>query len=108
MHPILFLKYGCDSGLIRIKGVSDETIQWKLFPFSLTGKAKYWYKLNVGRVQGDWEKLCNQFLLKFFPISKVVNLQMEVLIFRQLKEESLGESWDHFTNLSSPGQTFLF
>jgi hypothetical protein len=29
----------CD--LIRIKGMSDETIQWNLFPFSLTGKAKH-------------------------------------------------------------------
>jgi hypothetical protein len=25
---------------LRIAGLSDETLRWKLFPFSLTGKAK--------------------------------------------------------------------
>jgi hypothetical protein len=82
----------CD--LIRIEGLSDETIQWKLFLFSLAGKAKHWYKLNVERAQGDWKTLYNEFLSKFFPISKVVALRIEVVAFRQLEEESLTESWD--------------
>jgi hypothetical protein len=76
--------------------MSDETIQWKLFPFSLTGKAKHWYKVSVERVQGDWKTLCNTFLSKLFPISIVNDLQKEVLTFRQLEEESLAKSWDRF------------
>jgi hypothetical protein len=28
---------------LHIKGMSDETLRWKLFPFSLKGKAKIWY-----------------------------------------------------------------
>jgi hypothetical protein len=91
----------CD--LIRIKGMSDETIQWKLFPFSLTGKAKHWYKLNVECAQGDWKTLCNEFLSKFFPISKVNDLRKEVLTFRQLEEESLAKSWDRFIDLTLIG-----
>jgi hypothetical protein len=83
--------------------MSDETIQWKIFPFSLTGKAKHWYKLNVQRAQGDWKTLCNEFLSKFFPISKVNDLWKEVLTFRQLEEESLAKSWDHFIDLSLIG-----
>ena len=35
-------------------------------------------------------------MLCFFPISKVVSLQKEVLNFRKLEEESLGTSWDRF------------
>ena len=35
----------------------------------------------------------------FFPISKVVSLKKEVLNLRQLEEESLGTSWDHFNEL---------
>ena len=29
----------CD--LLRIEGMSDEKLKWKLFPFSLTGKARH-------------------------------------------------------------------
>ena len=36
--------YAC----LRIAGMSDETLRWKLFPFSLTGKAKRWYNLIIG------------------------------------------------------------
>jgi hypothetical protein len=38
---------------LRIAGMSDETLRWKLFPFSLMGKAKRWYNLTIGSRQGD-------------------------------------------------------
>ena len=47
--------------------------------------------------------LCSKFCLRFFPISKVVNLRKEVLNFRQLEEESLGTSWDRFNDLIITG-----
>jgi len=31
----------CDC--LHIEGISDETLCWKLFPFSLKGKARQWY-----------------------------------------------------------------
>ena len=62
--------YAC----LRIAGMSDKTLRWKLFPFSLTGRTKQWYSLTVGSMQGDWETLCSKFCLCFFPISKVVSL----------------------------------
>ena len=43
--------YAC----LRIIGMSDKTIRWKLFPFSFTGKAKTWYSQTIGSVQEDWE-----------------------------------------------------
>ena len=67
---------------LRIAGMSDETLRWKLFPFSLTGKAKHWYNLTVGSGQGDWEALCSSFCLQFFSIYKVVKLRLEVLYFK--------------------------
>ena len=73
---------------LRIEGMSDETLRWKLFPFSLTGKAKCWYKLTIGSRQGDWEALCSSFCLYFFPISRVVSLRLEVLTFKQ-EEKSI-------------------
>ena len=83
--------------------MSNKTLRWKLFPFSLTGRAKQWYSRTVGSMQGDWETLCSKFYLRFFPISKIVSLRKEVLNFRQLEEESLGISWDHFNELIITG-----
>jgi len=54
-------------------------------------------------MQGDWETLCSKFCLHFFPISKVVSLQKEVLNFRQLEEESLATSWERISNLVTIG-----
>jgi hypothetical protein len=36
--------YAC----LHIAGMSDETLQWKIFSFSLIEKAKRWYKLTIG------------------------------------------------------------
>jgi hypothetical protein len=33
---------------LRIAGMSDKTLRWKLFPFSLTGGAKQWYRQAIG------------------------------------------------------------
>ena len=82
--------------MLAYRGMFDKNIRWKLFPFSLTGRAKQWYSQTVGSMQGDWEMLCSKFYLHFFPIAKVVSLRKEVLNFRQLEEESPGTSWDHF------------
>ena len=79
--------------------MSDETLRWKLFLFSLMGRAKQWYSQTVGSMQGDWETLCSKFCLRFFPISKLVSLRKEVLNFRQLEEESLGTSWERINSL---------
>ena len=81
----------------------DKTIRWKLFLFSLMGRAKHWYSQTVRSMQGDWDTLCSKFCLRFFPISKVVSLRKEVLNFRQLEEKSLGTSWDHFIELIITG-----
>ena len=36
--------YAC----LRIVGMLDETLRWKIFPLSLIGKDKHWYKLTIG------------------------------------------------------------
>jgi hypothetical protein len=44
-----------------ITGMSQDTLKWKLFPFSLTGRAKQWYSLNVRSMEGEWESLWKAF-----------------------------------------------
>jgi hypothetical protein len=83
--------------------MSDETLRWKLFPFSLKGKAKTWYKRTVGSKEGDWEALSSSFCIDFFPISKVVNLRTKILTFKQEDSESLATSWERFHLLTNSG-----
>ena len=51
-------------------GLSDKTLRWKLFLFSLIGRAKQWYSLTIGSMQGDWEMLCSKFVYVSFPSLK--------------------------------------
>ena len=53
---------------MHIQGMRRVTLKWKLFPFSLTGKARRWYSRYVGSVDGEWEKLQAKFCLTYFPI----------------------------------------
>ena len=85
-NPYLHLReFDQTCSCLHIVGMSDETIRWKLFLFSLTGTAKSLYYLTVDRVKGDWETLCSEFCQKFFPTFRVISLRAEVLTFRQLE-----------------------
>ena len=42
------------SDCLRIEGISDTTLCWKLFPFSLRGEARQWYNQKVSQQRGEW------------------------------------------------------
>jgi hypothetical protein len=48
--------------------MTQETLRWKLFPFSLKGKVKQWYTHVVESTKGDWDELKDKFCLAFFPV----------------------------------------
>ena len=58
-----------------IPGISQETLRWKLFPFSLVGKAKQWYTHNVRGTIHDWEELRDDFCLSFSSASHTASLR---------------------------------
>ena len=35
---------------LHIAGMSVETLRWKLFPFSLMGRAKHWFNQTIGSI----------------------------------------------------------
>jgi hypothetical protein len=86
-----------------IRGMSHERLKWKLFPFSLTEIAKKWYTQTVRGAKGHWEVLRNKFCLAFFPESRLVDLRMEVLGFKQKEKETLGAAWAQFLDLNMSG-----
>jgi hypothetical protein len=91
----------CD--YLRIEGMSDQTLRWKLFPFYLKGKARQWYDKAIGKQQGDWGSLRSNFCVDFYSISQIVDLRVKVLTFKQEPSESLASSFNRFTTLLASG-----
>jgi len=89
---------------LNISSMTHETLKWKLFPFSLSERAKQWYAHTVISVNGGWDELRDKFCLAFFPISRIITLYLEILTFQQKEKEILGAAWARFSSLiaSSP------
>ena len=83
--------------------MAQETLRWKLFPFSLAERAKQWYAHNVGNVNGEREELRDRFCIAIFPISRIASLRKEILDFHQDEKESLGVAWARFSKLTHAG-----
>ena len=56
---------------IIIKDVAPESIRLRLFPFSLSGKAKQWFYKDKESVT-TWDKSSMAFLAKFFSMGKTM------------------------------------
>jgi hypothetical protein len=78
---------------------SDETLRWKLFPFSLEGKVKIWYSRTTPSKEGTWEALCSSFCMDFFFIHKIIHLHLQILSFTRKDNETLVAVWECFDNL---------
>ena len=72
--------------LLIIPGMTQHTLRWKLFPFSLTGGARIWYNRTARGVGGDWIQLKDEFCLFFYPISKVIAHRNQLMTFEQRNE----------------------
>jgi hypothetical protein len=42
-----------------------------------------------------WEKCCNTFLTKFFPLGKTNALRNKISTFQQLIDETIADAWEH-------------
>jgi hypothetical protein len=88
---------------LSFSGMTQETLRWKLFPFSLTEKAKQWYTYAIGSTNGDWKELKDKFYLAFFSMSRIVSLPRAILDFEQYEKESIGVAWAIFSALIHAG-----
>ncbi|KAH9768680.1 hypothetical protein KPL71_011691 [Citrus sinensis] len=84
---------------MRPQGVTEEQIKLRAFPFSVDGLAKDWlYYLPPGSIT-TWNGLKRQFLEKYFPASRAVNIRKDICGIRQLPGETLYEYWERFKQL---------
>jgi len=98
-----FQEFEENCSLLSIPRMKQNTLQWKLFPFSLMGNAKVWYNQTVVRVGGDWIQLKDEFGLFFFPVSLVISHRVQLLTFKQGDGESHGAAWARFIHLEPSG-----
>jgi hypothetical protein len=73
--------------------MTKENLRWKLFPCSLTERAKQWYTDVVESTNVDWDELKDKFCLAFFPMSCIGSLPRAILDFGQREKESIGAAW---------------
>jgi hypothetical protein len=76
-----------------IRGVTQDAVRLRLFPFSLLGKVKQWFYSNNEAVS-TWEKCSNAFLAKFFPLGKTNVHCNKISRFQQLTDETIAEAWE--------------
>ena len=80
-HHIRDFEQTCDC--LHIEGISDKTLRWKLFPFSLRGEARQWYNQKVSQQRGEWGVLRANFCLDFYSLDRIGELRLEVLSFKK-------------------------
>jgi hypothetical protein len=61
--------------------LSPNEFRVRLFPFSLTGKAKVWYFQQEKEVSMDWRNFRDKFCAKYFPLSRPMNLRRQIIKF---------------------------
>ncbi|CAM8962911.1 unnamed protein product [Rhodiola kirilowii] len=85
--------------------VTKENIYLRLFPFSLTGKAKDWLWSHEGNTFTTWDELVQAFLLQYFPPAKTQRLKNLINSFVQGEEETFHEAWERFKELQRESPT---
>ncbi|CAN6568112.1 unnamed protein product [Malus baccata var. baccata] len=96
MHIAEFLM-GCKNILVR--GFSAESIKLRLFPYTLKDQAKRWLLTLPSGSISTWAQLNENFLHKYYPTSKTLDMRTQILSFAQKPNEEFHEAWERFKEL---------
>nr|GEZ79590.1 reverse transcriptase domain-containing protein [Tanacetum cinerariifolium] len=84
---------------VKYRDVPSSSIKLILFPFSLTGAARWWLEKEPPRSITTWEDLVSKFINEFFPPTRTTSLRNEISNFKQKFGESFHEVWDRYKDL---------
>ena len=87
----------CDT--VKYNGVTEEALRLRLFPLSLSNRAKHWLTSQPLDSIISWNDLVQKFLTKCFLPAKIAQLVQEINTFRQFEGENLAEAWERFHEL---------
>jgi hypothetical protein len=73
---------------IKLQGFSKDALRMRLFPFSLKHKAKHWLKSLEPNSVTSWTQMQQEFLKKYFPISKTNQIRKVIIGFHNLRENN--------------------
>jgi hypothetical protein len=93
---------------VRQEGLPDDWFKWNLFSYSLADQAMTWYSFASFVVEGNWDQLIKKFCAKFFPISKIQHIRIQVINFKQGEEEGIDQAWNGFNELVEQGPRLRF
>jgi hypothetical protein len=83
----------------KFQNFSEESVHFRLFPFSLHDRAIEWLDSNTPGSITSWEELLKQFYNKFFPMSRVNEERTEISSSTQDEDEKFSECWVRFKDL---------
>ena len=80
----------CDT--VKYNGVTEEALRMRMFPLSLSDRAKHWLTSQPPDFIISWNDLVHKFMTKFFPPTQIAQLVQEINTFRQFEGENLAEA----------------
>src|SRR3954471_3916351 len=87
----------CD--MKKYKEVDGDIVKLKLFPFSLRERAKEWLQSLPKTNIDSWSKCKDAFIGKYYPPAKIIQLQTNIMNFRQLDNEHVAQAWERMKTL---------
>jgi len=86
-------------GSVGVIGRDEEELFLRLFPFSLSKKAKAWLKSQPNQSITSWKDVEAKLLSRFFPQSNNTEPKATIATFVQGVDEPLCEAWERFKAL---------
>ncbi|GAU48567.1 hypothetical protein TSUD_137520 [Trifolium subterraneum] len=94
-------------GYTDLTGVSKSNKKLRLFPLSLTGRAKDWIDTLPPNTIATWDELELKFRERYFPIHKFLERRNDITNFEQGDSESLYDAWERMLLDASAGGTLM-
>src|SRR4051812_35358335 len=73
----------------KYKEVEGDVVKLKLFPFSLRDRAKIWFQSLPRNNIDSWDKCKDDFIGKYYPPAKIIQLRCNIMNFKQLDNEHI-------------------
>ena len=74
--------------IVKYNGVTEEALRLRLFPLSLSDRAKHWLTSQPPDSITSWNDLVQKFITKIFLLLKIAQLVQEINTFRQFEGEN--------------------
>src|SRR4051812_24028142 len=87
----------CD--MQQYKEVEGDIVKLKLFPFSLIGGTKLYFQSLPRNIIDSWDKCKDDFIGKYYPPAKIIQLRSHIMNFKQLNNEHVAQAWERMKSL---------